>query len=116
MKRLTLLALFLVGCGEAPATDGANYDVKIGAETSPVCSGSMQLDVNEGTWACWPYYAGRVVADRTSPGMLLLNLELKNGTWGQVTAPATGGNIEGVLITSDGGTGFVRRPFSAALK
>lgn len=106
MKKL-LLALFLVGCGETTT----NWDVRIGEEASPLCTGSMALDQNvSGTWSCGTFAGGAKSDFLRVPGMSFLNLETAPGFWNGVRGVGDDKSIDGTILLDGAET-----PFAAAV-
>ena len=97
--RYIVLALFLVGCGDAA---GTNYDVRIGALSPPQCAGYMHLDETTGYWRC-EFIGGDVHLDSSTPGILFLDLETTPGSFSRVRAMRVGEDISGQILL-DGDT------------
>lgn len=105
MKKLILLAAFLVGCGD----ESTNYDVRIGALDPARCEGYMQLTGDSGFWRC-EFIGGEARVDRTTPGVLFLHLETTPGFFSQVRATFQNESIEGQILIDGESVAFIAVP------
>lgn len=111
MKRLLLLALFLIGCGVArPLDEGTTtWSVKLGSWESPTCQGTMTLAPNHaveqrgmpaafvGSWTCGSL-GGQASGDIRPDDSVFLNLE---------TTPGFLNGVRGTLAADDAISGDI---------
>ncbi len=114
--RYILLALFVVGCGEAslPVDSTTNWSVTLGSWEAPMCgNGTMTLRPSaqkapfegatylEGTWGCG-VYGTAAHADIRDDGRVFLNLETEQGFMNGVRGTLEAGDaIAGDILLDD---------------
>jgi hypothetical protein len=104
--RYIVLALFLVGCGEA---GGTNYDVRIGALNPAQCTGYMHLDDSAGYWRC-EFIGGGATLNTATPGIAFLDLETTPGAFSRVRGDYSTAGITGqIFIDGDAVAFFATR-------